>query len=44
VWPGGIDMGADRLWEMTLEQNGQTDAVEFLIWRWCHGLSLTQAA
>ncbi len=19
-WPGGIDMGADRLWEMTLEQ------------------------
>ena len=20
VWPGEIDMGADRLWEMTLEQ------------------------
>lgn len=44
VWPGGIDMGADRLWEMTLEQNGRMDAVEFLRWRWRHGLSLTQAA
>lgn len=21
VWPGEIDMGADRLWEMTLEQD-----------------------
>ena len=21
LWPGEIDMGADRLWEMTLEQN-----------------------
>jgi hypothetical protein len=28
VWPGEIDMGADRLWEMTLEQNGRMDAVE----------------
>jgi hypothetical protein len=37
-------MGADRLWEMTLEQNGRMDAVEFLRWRWRHGLSLTQAA
>jgi uncharacterized protein DUF2442 len=44
VWPGGIDMGADRLWEMTLEQNGRMDAVEFLRWRWRHGLSLSQAA
>jgi hypothetical protein len=23
VWPGDRDMGADRLWEMTLEQNGR---------------------
>jgi Protein of unknown function (DUF2442) len=30
VWPGDIDMGADRLWEMTLEQNGRADAVEFI--------------
>jgi hypothetical protein len=22
-WPGDIDMGADRLWVMTLEQNGR---------------------
>lgn len=44
AWPGDIDMGADRLWEMTLEQNGRMDAVEFMRWRWRHGLSLTQAA
>jgi len=44
VWPGGIDMGADRLWEMTLEQNGRMDALEFLRWRWRHGLSLTEGA
>jgi hypothetical protein len=44
VWPGEIDMGADRLWEMTLEQNGRMDAVAFLRWRWHHGLSLNQAA
>jgi hypothetical protein len=25
VWPGGIDMGADRLWKTTLEQNGHVD-------------------
>jgi Protein of unknown function (DUF2442) len=23
VWPGQIDLGADRLWEMTLHQNGR---------------------
>jgi hypothetical protein len=44
IWPGEIDMGADRLWEMSLEQNGRTDTVEFLRWRWRHGLSLSQAA
>ena len=22
VWPGEIDLGADRLWEISLEQNG----------------------
>jgi len=44
VWPGEIDMGADRLWEMTLEQAGRSDAVEFMRWRARHGLSLSQAA
>ena len=44
VWPGELDVGAARLWEMTLEQNGRTDAVEFIRWRWKHGLSLTDAA
>ena len=44
VWPGEIDMGADRLWEMTLEQSGRMDAVEFMRWRARHGLSLSQAA
>lgn len=44
VWPGEIDLGADRLWELSLEQNGRADAVEFIRWRWKHGLSLTAAA
>jgi hypothetical protein len=44
VWQGEIDMGADRLWEMTLEQNGHLDAVEFIRWRWRYGLSLSAAA
>jgi hypothetical protein len=44
VWPGEIDMGAARLLEMALEQNGRADAVEFIRWRWKHGLSLTAAA
>jgi Protein of unknown function (DUF2442) len=44
VWPGDLDMGADRLWEMALEQQGRQDAVEFLRWRWRYGLSLSEAA
>lgn len=44
VWPGEIDMGADRLWEMSLEQNGYLDALEFIRWRWRYGLSLSEAA
>jgi Protein of unknown function (DUF2442) len=44
VWPGGIDIGAARLWEMSLEQRGRADAVEFIRWRWKHGLSLSDAA
>jgi hypothetical protein len=44
VWPGEIDMGADRLWELSLEQNGHLDTVEFIRWRWRYGLSLSDAA
>jgi hypothetical protein len=44
VWPTELDMGADRLWEIALEQTGHHDAVEFLRWRWRYGLSLTDAA
>jgi len=44
VWPGDLDMGADRLWEMALEQSGHHDIVEFIRWRWRHGLSLNDAA
>ncbi len=45
VWPvGELDLGADTLWERALEQNGRTDAVEFVRWRWRNGLSLTDAA
>ena len=44
VWPGEIDMGADRLWKMSLKQNGHLDAVEFIRWRWRYGLSLSDAA
>lgn len=43
-WPGKINMGADRLWEMSLEQSGHLDAVEFIRWRWRYGLSLSDAA
>ncbi len=44
VWREDIDMGADRLWEMALEQQGRLDVVEFIRWRWRYGLSLSQAA
>jgi hypothetical protein len=44
TWPGDLDLGADTLWELALEQNGRTDAVEFIRWRWRNGLSLTNAA
>jgi Protein of unknown function (DUF2442) len=44
VWPGDLDIGAARLWELALEQNGHADAAEFVRWRWRHGLSLTAAA
>ncbi len=44
VWPGDLDMGADRIYETALEQNGRMDTVDFLRWRWRNGLSLNDAA
>src|SRR5579863_246806 len=44
VWPDGADMGADRLWEIALEQNGRPATAEFIRWRMRNGLSLTDAA
>lgn len=44
AWANDMDVGADRLWEMSLEQNGHADAAQFLRWRWRHGLSLSAAA
>jgi hypothetical protein len=44
VRPGDIDIGAARLWELGLEQSGRADAVDFIRWRWKHGLSLSAAA
>lgn len=44
VWPGELDVGADRLYEMALEQNGRADAAAFIRWRWRNKLSLSKAA
>lgn len=44
VWPGDLDVGADRLYEMALEQNGRADAAAFIRWRWRNRLSLSRAA
>jgi hypothetical protein len=44
AWPGDLDIGADTLWQMALEQHGRADAVEFIRWRRNHSLSLTAAA
>ncbi|MGH8255580.1 MAG: DUF2442 domain-containing protein [Steroidobacteraceae bacterium] len=44
VWPGDLDVGADQLYEMALEQNGRRDAAAFIRWRWRNKLSLSEAA
>ena len=44
VWPGDLDVGADRLYEIALEQNGRADTVAFIRWRWRNKLSLSKAA
>ena len=43
-WPGGLDLGADRLYELCREQAGLPTASEFDSWMQRNGLSLTSAA
>ena len=43
-WPNGEGLDADRVMEMALEQQGQTEAVEFRRWQERNRLSLTDAA
>jgi hypothetical protein len=43
-WPGGHEIGADRLWLETLSATGRQDARAFLEWRLNNGLSLSKAA
>lgn len=43
-WPGGLDMGADRLYELGREQAGLPTASEFNAWMQRNGLSLSAAA
>ncbi len=43
-WPGGLDLGADRLYELCREQAGLPTAHEFDRWMQRNGLSLATAA
>lgn len=43
-WPGGLDLGADRLYELCREQAGLPTASEFEAWLQRNGLSLSSAA
>jgi hypothetical protein len=43
-WPGGLDLGADRLYELSREQAGLPTASEFEAWMDRNHLSLTEAA
>jgi hypothetical protein len=44
AWPGDLDVGADRLWELDQEQNGLPGVAEFIHWRHRHAFSLNQAS
>ena len=44
TWPGDLDIGADRLHELALEQAGRVDAVTLTRWRQRHGLTQIAAA
>jgi hypothetical protein len=43
-WPGGLDLGADRLYELGREQAGLPTASAFEAWMQRNGLSLASAA
>ncbi len=43
-WPGGLDLGADRLYELCRQQAGLPTASEFNDWMQRNGLSLASAA
>jgi hypothetical protein len=43
-WPDGLDLGADRLYELCREQAGLPTASEFQAWMERNGLSLSSAA
>ncbi len=43
-WPGGLGLGADRLYELCREQAGLPTASEFEAWLQRNGLSLSGAA
>jgi len=43
-WPGGLDMGADRLYELGREQAGLPTATGFAAWMARNRLSLASAA
>lgn len=43
-WPGGIDLGADNLYELCREQAGLPTATEFDRWMQRNNLSLAKAA
>ncbi len=44
VWPGEIELGADRLWQESLTATDRADTRQFLEWRMRHGLSLGKTA
>lgn len=44
TWPGGIDMAADRLLSLGLEQSGRADNAKLREWMWSNQLTLTEAA
>jgi len=43
-WPGGLDLGADSLYELCRKQAGLPTASDFDTWMKRNGLSLTSAA
>ncbi len=44
TWPNGIDMAADRLLSLALEQSGRTENARLREWMVAHQLTLADAA